>query len=97
MNILQPGPGVGGHCIAVDPWFVVSSSPQVAKLIRAARDVNDSKPGWVLERSKQWLQIIFLLIRLSQHAKSKSHVLELRLSQILMTAEKVRVVNCRVI
>ena len=52
VNILQPGPGVGGHCIAVDPWFVVSSSPQVAKLIRAARDVNDSKPGWVLEKIK---------------------------------------------
>lgn len=52
VNILQPGPGVGGHCIAVDPWFVVSSSPQLAKLIRAARDVNDSKPGWVLEKIK---------------------------------------------
>ena len=52
VNILQPGPGVGGHCIAVDPWFVVSSSPELAKLIRAARDVNDSKPAWVLEKIK---------------------------------------------
>ena len=48
VNILQPGPGVGGHCIAVDPWFIVSSSPAYAKLIRTARDVNDSKPDHVV-------------------------------------------------
>ncbi len=50
VNILQPGPGVGGHCIAVDPWFIVSSVPDYAKLIRAARNVNDSKPKWVLDK-----------------------------------------------
>lgn len=50
VNILQPGPGVGGHCIAVDPWFVVSQSPKLAKLIRAAREVNDSKPEWVINK-----------------------------------------------
>lgn len=50
VNILQPGPGVGGHCIAVDPWFIVSKTPDEAKLIRSARDVNDSKPAWVLEK-----------------------------------------------
>lgn len=49
VNILQPGPGVGGHCIAVDPWFIVSSAPQQTRLIRAARLVNDSKPSWVVE------------------------------------------------
>lgn len=49
VNILQPGPGVGGHCIAVDPWFIVSSAPQESQLIRTARQVNDSKPLWVLE------------------------------------------------
>lgn len=48
VNILQPGPGVGGHCIAVDPWFIVSSAPKEARLIRMAREVNDSKPAWVL-------------------------------------------------
>ncbi|QPL06061.1 MULTISPECIES: UDP-N-acetyl-D-mannosamine dehydrogenase [Actinomyces] len=48
VNILQPGPGVGGHCIAVDPWFIVSALPQEARLIRAAREVNDSKPEHVL-------------------------------------------------
>ena len=44
VNILQPGAGVGGHCIAVDPWFLVDSAPQTARLIRVAREVNDSKP-----------------------------------------------------
>ncbi|MBS0849938.1 UDP-N-acetyl-D-mannosamine dehydrogenase [Citrobacter sp. JGM124] len=52
VNILQPGPGVGGHCIAVDPWFIVAQSPQYARLIRTAREVNDSKPLWVIERVK---------------------------------------------
>jgi len=51
VKILQPGPGVGGHCIAVDPWFIVDAAPQEARLIRTAREVNDSKPervlGWV--------------------------------------------------
>lgn len=50
VNILQPGPGVGGHCIAVDPWFIVHSAPEKARLIRCAREVNDSKPGWVIEK-----------------------------------------------
>ncbi len=52
VNILQPGPGVGGHCIAVDPWFIVSQSPELARLIRTAREVNDSKPAWVQEKVK---------------------------------------------
>ncbi|HEJ4678645.1 TPA: UDP-N-acetyl-D-mannosamine dehydrogenase [Pseudomonas aeruginosa] len=52
VNILQPGPGVGGHCIAVDPWFIVSKTPDEAKLIRSAREVNDYKPFWVLEKIK---------------------------------------------
>jgi UDP-N-acetyl-D-mannosaminuronic acid dehydrogenase len=50
VNILQPGPGVGGHCIAVDPWFIVDSAPDEAKLIHAARLVNDGKPNFVLEK-----------------------------------------------
>jgi UDP-N-acetyl-D-mannosaminuronic acid dehydrogenase len=52
VNILQPGPGVGGHCIAVDPWFIVSAAPEQARLIRTARQVNDGKPEWVLEKVK---------------------------------------------
>lgn len=50
VNILQPGPGVGGHCIAVDPWFIVSSAPSLSRLIRTAREVNDGKPDWVIEQ-----------------------------------------------
>lgn len=50
VNILQPGPGVGGHCIAVDPWFIVASSPNETQLIRAAREINDYKPDWVISK-----------------------------------------------
>ncbi|MCW1805166.1 UDP-N-acetyl-D-mannosamine dehydrogenase [Brachybacterium squillarum] len=50
VNILQPGPGVGGHCIAVDPWFIVSADREYSNLIRTAREVNDSKPELVLEK-----------------------------------------------
>ncbi|MCW0308444.1 UDP-N-acetyl-D-mannosamine dehydrogenase [Pantoea ananatis] len=55
VNILQPGPGVGGHCIAVDPWFIVAQNPDLARLIRAAREVNDAKPHWVLDQVKKAL------------------------------------------
>lgn len=50
VNILSPGPGVGGHCIAVDPWFLVAANPKQAKLIKTARDVNDSKPEFVIQQ-----------------------------------------------
>lgn len=53
VNILKPGPGVGGHCIAVDPWFIVSATPDEARLIRSAREVNDSKPNWVINKVEQ--------------------------------------------
>lgn len=49
VQFLRPGPGVGGHCIAVDPWFVVQTAPQVARLIALARDVNDSMPSHVID------------------------------------------------
>jgi UDP-N-acetyl-D-mannosaminuronic acid dehydrogenase len=50
VSILRPGPGVGGHCIAVDPWFIVDSAPEQSQLIRLAREVNDHKPDYVFER-----------------------------------------------
>lgn len=53
VNILQPGPGVGGHCIAVDPWFIVARAPEYSRLIRTAREVNDYKPNWVIEKVKR--------------------------------------------
>lgn len=49
VNILSPGPGVGGHCISVDPWFFVEAAPDTARLIRTAREVNDSQPDFVVE------------------------------------------------
>ncbi|MCK1991639.1 UDP-N-acetyl-D-mannosamine dehydrogenase [Peribacillus muralis] len=52
VNILQPGPGVGGHCIAVDPWFIVDAAPERAKLIQTARNVNDIKPQFVIDKVK---------------------------------------------
>jgi UDP-N-acetyl-D-mannosaminuronic acid dehydrogenase len=51
VNILRPGPGVGGHCIAVDPWFIVSSVPEQARIIRTAREVNDAKPGYIVRQA----------------------------------------------
>ncbi|QSR32854.1 UDP-N-acetyl-D-mannosamine dehydrogenase [Nocardioides sp. S5] len=50
VNVLNPGPGVGGHCIAVDPWFIVAAAPEHAQLIRKAREVNDARPGEVVQR-----------------------------------------------
>lgn len=50
VNILQPGTGVGGHCIAVDPWFIVHAGGDDARIIRAAREINDYKTEWVIER-----------------------------------------------
>lgn len=52
VKILHPGSGVGGHCIAVDPWFIVDTTPEEARMIRLAREVNDHKPEWVLDKIK---------------------------------------------
>jgi UDP-N-acetyl-D-mannosaminuronic acid dehydrogenase len=52
VNILQPGAGVGGHCIAVDPWFIVARDPENARLIRSAREVNNSKTTWTIDQIK---------------------------------------------
>tara|TARA_B100000886_G_C20425050_1_gene493532 strand:- start:3290 stop:4567 length:1278 start_codon:yes stop_codon:yes gene_type:complete len=53
INILQPGPGVGGHCIAVDPWFIISRNPEIARLIHASRKVNNKKPEWVIKKVQE--------------------------------------------
>lgn len=60
VNILQPGAGVGGHCIAVDPWFIVDKTPDEARIIRTAREVNDFKPEWVLNQVKASIDHILL-------------------------------------
>ncbi len=66
VNILQPGPGVGGHCIAVDPWFIISQAPEQARLIKVARTVNDDKPHWVIE------QVISAVSRVESQAQGKT-------------------------
>ncbi len=58
VNVLQPGPGVGGHCIAVDPWFIVWRSTEYARLIKVARCVNDSKPDWVISKVNEAISSI---------------------------------------
>lgn len=69
VNILSPGPGVGGHCIAVDPWFIVATNPDEAKLIRQARLINDAKPGFVIgkvrERAAELKQPVIACLGLS--------------------------------
>jgi UDP-N-acetyl-D-mannosaminuronic acid dehydrogenase len=62
VNILQPGPGVGGHCIAVDPWFLVDGSSESAILIKSARNVNDSKPFWVTNKISNAIELATIQI-----------------------------------
>lgn len=56
VNILQPGCGVGGHCIAIDPWFIVDLAPEKAQLIKTARIVNDNKPEWIVNQTKEKIE-----------------------------------------
>lgn len=89
VNILKPGPGVGGHCIAVDPWFIVSACPEKARLIRTAREVNDSKPHHVLsqiqERAKRFRDPVIACLGLT----FKADVDDLRESPALHIAEAI--------
>lgn len=66
VNILQPGPGVGGHCIAVDPWFIVSKTPDLARLVNTARLINDGKPGWVRAKVRE---AVLSLVKQGRDAK----------------------------
>jgi UDP-N-acetyl-D-mannosaminuronic acid dehydrogenase len=88
VNILQPGPGVGGHCIAVDPWFIVSSAPNDAHLIKTARKVNDDKPLRVVEKilslSKQFKHPVIACLGLA----FKANVDDLRESPALTIVKK---------
>ncbi|PAV24508.1 hypothetical protein CF392_15920 [Tamilnaduibacter salinus] len=58
VNILQPGAGVGGHCIAVDPWFIIDSAPEQSRLIHTARAINDYKPDWVLAKVRDAVEAV---------------------------------------
>ncbi|MBW5438039.1 UDP-N-acetyl-D-mannosamine dehydrogenase [Bradyrhizobium canariense] len=52
VNVLRPGPGVGGHCIAVDPWFIIDSAPDLARVMRTSREVNNAKTRSIIERAE---------------------------------------------
>lgn len=58
VNILQPGAGVGGHCIAVDPWFIVNQNPEEARITRMAREINDGKPKWVITKINEQIEAL---------------------------------------
>lgn len=58
VNILTPGAGVGGHCIAVDPWFIVNKTPDLARMVQTAREVNDNKPKWVVSKVEQVIEAL---------------------------------------
>jgi UDP-N-acetyl-D-mannosaminuronic acid dehydrogenase len=90
VEILQPGPGVGGHCIAVDPWFIVARSPEKSRLIRMAREVNDGKTEWVVEqilaRARRFREPVVACLGLAY----KPNVDDLRESPALRIAERLR-------
>lgn len=90
VSILQPGPGVGGHCIAVDPWFIVSKSPEQARLIRAAREINDAKPDWVVSRVVSKAQKFREPVIACLGIAFKADVGDLRESPALYIARKLR-------
>lgn len=105
VKILQPGAGVGGHCIAVDPWFIVNACPEHARLIRTAREVNDAKPQWLIDRVKAALE----QIHSQQPAKTRSDIKvaclgiafkpdidDLRESPALNIAEQIAQLGCQV-
>lgn len=87
VNILNPGPGVGGHCIAVDPWFIVDSVPEEAKLIKQARVINDSKPQYVLDKIKDAVNNVDSAVIAVLGLSFKANVDDLRESPALKIAE----------
>ncbi len=106
VNILQPGAGVGGHCIAVDPWFIVDRTPTEARIIRMAREVNDGKPEWVLDRIKRAIADVLAVKRDNTMPDMKVACLglafkpdidDLRESPALDIAKKVARLGCQVL
>ena len=97
VNILQPGPGVGGHCIAVDPWFIVSSAPEESRIIELSRRVNDSKPNFVIDKIKQAKDKIgkdFEEITIATLGLSfKANIDDLRESPALQIAESINTLS----
>lgn len=102
VNILTPGVGVGGHCIAVDPWFVVAKDPSNARLIHVAREVNDYKTEWVIAQIAE--QIHRLQVTLKRRPKVacfglafKPDIDDLRESPALLVAQKIAIMSCELL
>lgn len=89
VNILQPGPGVGGHCLAVDPWFIVDSAPERARLIRTAREVNNAKPEFVVGRVRGHAERIREPVIACFGLAYKPDIDDLRESPALLVAERI--------
>jgi UDP-N-acetyl-D-mannosaminuronic acid dehydrogenase len=90
VDILRPGPGVGGHCIAVDPWFLVAQAPEQARLIRTAREVNDAKPEWVLAKVRQAAERFGRPTIACLGLTFKANVDDVRESPAMLIAKRVR-------
>jgi UDP-N-acetyl-D-mannosaminuronic acid dehydrogenase len=88
VNILKPGPGVGGHCIAVDPWFIVDAAPEEARMIRTAREVNDGKANYVFEQARRLVEAYPDRPIACLGLAFKANVDDLRESPALMIAER---------
>ena len=99
VNILKPGPGVGGHCIAVDPWFIVDSAKDETKLIRTARLINDSKPSFILDKVNQ--VILEMGVKISEISITclglsfKPNIDDLRQSPALEIAKKISLMSLK--
>ena len=96
VNILQPGPGVGGHCIAVDPWFIISSNPENSKIIKTAREINDLKPYWVVSKIKENLKGISSPKVLCLGLSFKPDIDDLRESPALNIVEQLKENNLNI-
>ncbi len=88
VDILKPGPGVGGHCIAVDPWFIVDAAPHEARMIRAAREINDGKAEYVFDRVRDLIETYPERSVACLGITFKANVDDLRESPALHIAEK---------
>lgn len=99
VNILQPGPGVGGHCISVDPWFLVGDFPELTEVILAARKRNDSMPEFVLSRLSEIMEEIGLtdMSRVGLYGLSyKENVDDIRESPTLQILERLQAASPQV-
>jgi UDP-N-acetyl-D-mannosaminuronic acid dehydrogenase len=102
VNILTPGVGVGGHCIAVDPWFVVSKDPEHARLIRTARNVNDYKTEWVIAQVADQIKALQASLKRKPTVACfglafKPDIDDLRESPALLVAEQIAKMECELL